>query len=168
MLNRRLLLRALPGALSLLALPPLARRASAHSYKAGDVEIGHPWSRAAPPRGTGAGFMTLRNTGSQPDRLVAARAAIARTVEIHTHLHEGGVMRMRPVEGGIVLPPGQEVALAPGGYHLMLIGLSEALVQGQRVPVTLVFERGGEIQVELAVEAAGYRPRNAPAGGHQH
>ncbi|MCQ4161063.1 copper chaperone PCu(A)C [Roseomonas sp. GC11] len=159
LLTRRLLLAALPGA----ALLPLARPAAAHSYKAGDVEIGHPWSRAAIARGTGAGFMALRNTGSQPDRLVSARAAIARTVEIHTHIREGEVMRMRPVEGGIPLPPGVEVKLAPGGYHLMLIGLKEAMAQGQRVPVTLVFERGGEITVELAVEAAG-----AQGGGHQH
>lgn len=158
MIERRILLGALGLAL-------LGGTAAAHSYKAGDIAIGHPWSRAAPPNVTGAGFMTLRNTGNTPDRLVAARAAIARTVEIHTHIQEGGIMRMRPVEGGLVLPPGEEIALAPGGYHLMLIGLKEAMTAGQRVPVTLVFERAGEIAVELAVERAGARE---PGQAHQH
>ncbi|ONG50001.1 hypothetical protein BKE38_20020 [Pseudoroseomonas deserti] len=163
--SRRPLLAGLAAA---AFLPLLPRRAAAHGYTAGDIAIGHPWSRAAPPRGTGAGFMTLKNNGSTPDRLVAARAAIARTVEIHTHLREGDVMRMRQVEGGVEIAPGAEVAFTPGSFHLMLIGLQEALVQGQRVPVTLVFARGGEVTVELAVESAGFRPSGAPAGGHNH
>ncbi|PHK96203.1 hypothetical protein CR162_04660 [Pseudoroseomonas rhizosphaerae] len=142
-----------------------AQIAAAHGYKAGDVEIGHPWSRAAPANGTGAGFMSLRNTGTLPDRLVGARAGIARVVEIHTHIQEGGVMRMRPVEA-IEIAPGAEVKLAPGGYHLMLIGLREPLRKDDRVPVTLTFERAGSVTVELAVEAAGANP--ARQGGHRH
>ncbi|WP_419896323.1 copper chaperone PCu(A)C [Roseomonas sp. USHLN139] len=164
-LSRRPLLGMLAGA---ALLPLLPRAAAAHGYTVGDIAIGHPWSRAAPPRGTGAGFMTLKNTGSTPDRLVAARAAIVRAVEIHSHVRDGDVMRMREVEGGVEIAPGAEIAFTPGSYHLMLIGLKEALVQGQRVPVTLVFARGGEVTVELAVEAAGYRPAGGAAGGHHH
>ncbi|WP_245906191.1 copper chaperone PCu(A)C [Teichococcus aestuarii] len=162
MFTRRLMLAALPG----LSLCTLARPAAAHSYALGDIEIGHPWSRAAPANITGAGFMTLRNTGTTPDRLVGGSADIARAVEIHTHIHEGGVMRMRPVEG-IEIAPGAEVQLAPGGYHLMLIGLKQALRKDDRVPVTLVFERAGRITVELAVAAAGASPGRS-GGGHQH
>ncbi|MBR0659991.1 copper chaperone PCu(A)C [Roseomonas oryzicola] len=130
--------------------------AAAHDYTAGDIAIGHPWSRAAGANATGAGFLTLRNTGTQPDRLVSASASVARAVELHTHVRDGDVMRMRPVDA-IPVAPGQTVELRPGGFHIMLIGLKEPLVQGTRVPLTLRFERAGEVRVELAVEAAGAR-----------
>lgn len=129
------------------------------------VTVNAPWTRAAGQGGTGAGFMTLRNAGTAPDRLVSARAAIARTVELHTHIHDNGVMRMRPVPA-IEVPARGEVQLRPGGFHLMLIGLTAPLRQGERIPVTLVFERAGEVQVELAVESAG--ARGPAAGGHHH
>jgi copper(I)-binding protein len=154
-LNRRILLAGLAA----LSLPTLAL---AHSYKAGEIDIGHPWSRAAPAGITGAGFLTLTNKGSTPDRLVGARAEIARSVELHNHVMDGDVMRMRPVPA-IEIAPGAEVKLAPGGLHIMLIGLKEPLVKGARVPLTLVFEKAGEVPVELAVEAAGAR-----GGEHQH
>ncbi|WP_211187538.1 copper chaperone PCu(A)C [Neoroseomonas marina] len=153
MLRRSLL----AAAAALAALP-----AAAHDYTAGDIAIGHPWSRAAGANATGAGFLTLRNTGAQPDRLVAASASIARAVELHTHIRDGDVMRMRQVDG-IAIAPGQTVELRPGAFHIMLIGLKEPLVQGTRVPLTLRFERAGEVQVELAVEAAGAR-----GNGPQH
>jgi hypothetical protein len=150
--------RAVLGAgLSLLCLP-----ARAQDVTAGALRIASPWTRAMRAGGTGAGFMAIRNTGSAPDRLVAARTPVARVVELHTHIREGEVMRMRPVPA-IDLPPGQEVRLQPGGLHLMLIGLNAALDQGGRVPVTLVFERAGEVEVQLAVEAAGAR-----GPGHRH
>lgn len=160
MFNRRFLFGALAGL-------GLASTARAHGYTAGDLRIIHPWSRAALANLTGAGFMGLRNTGSTPDRLVSARAEIARVVEIHTHIRDGDVMRMRPVEGGIEIAPGAEVTLAPGGHHLMLIGLKRPMAKGDRVPLTLVFERAGEVEVELAIEAAGAQAGN-PSGGHHH
>jgi periplasmic copper chaperone A len=129
------------------------------------VTVASPWTRAAGQGGTGAGFMTLRNAGATPDRLVSARAAIARTVELHTHIHDNGVMRMRPVPA-IEVPARGEVQLRPSGFHLMLIGLTAPLRQGERIPVTLVFERAGEVQVELTVESAG--ARGPAAGGHHH
>ncbi|NKE19457.1 copper chaperone PCu(A)C [Neoroseomonas oryzicola] len=147
-----MLRRSLLAAVAAVAALP----AAAHDYTAGDIAIGHPWSRAAGANATGAGFLTLRNTGTQPDRLVSASASVARAVELHTHVRDGDVMRMRPVDA-IPVAPGQTVELRPGGFHIMLIGLKEPLVQGTRVPLTLRFERAGEVRVELAVEAAGAR-----------
>ena len=153
--------RALLGAaLGLLSAP----RAQAQETAAGTLRITAPWSRAMGAGGSGVGYLTIRNTGSTPDRIVAARSAASRAVELHTHIRDGDVMRMRPVQA-IDLPAGQEVRLAPGGLHLMLIQLVAPLRQGERVPVTLVFERAGEVEVQLLVEAAGAR---APAGGHRH
>jgi copper(I)-binding protein len=142
------------AALGLASL--LATTVLAHGYKAGEIEIGHPWSRAAPAGITGAGYLSLNNKGSTPDRLIGGRAEIARAVEIHSTTMVDGVMRMRPLEG-VEIAPGAQVALAPGGMHIMLVGLKQPLVAGSRVPLTLVFEKAGEVQVELAVEAAGAR-----------
>jgi copper(I)-binding protein len=142
---------------TLVALP-----AAAHDYTAGDIRIAHPWSRAAGANGNGGGYMRLTNGGTQADRLISAASPVARTVELHTHIREGEVMRMRPVND-IPLPAGQTVELRPGGLHVMLIGLNAPLTQGTRVPLTLRFERAGEVQVELAVEAAGAR-----GSGHHH
>jgi copper(I)-binding protein len=100
--------------------------------------------------------MRLRNTGAQPDRLISASTPFARVVELHTMIREGDVMRMRPVTD-IAVAPGQTVELRPGGFHVMLIGLTGPMPQGGRVPLTLRFERAGEVQVELTVEAAGAR-----------
>jgi hypothetical protein len=149
---------ALGAAFSLLALPA----ARAQEVQAGPLRIAQPWTRAMRAGGTGAGFMVIRNTGTAPDRLVAARSPVAGVMELHTHIREGDVMRMRPVPA-IELPAGQSVTLAPGGLHLMLIGLTQALNQGGRVPVTLVFERAGEVEVQLVVESAGAR-----GAGHRH
>lgn len=142
---------------ALLLLPAIAA-----AQQPQGVTVSAPWTRAAGQGGTGAGYLTLRNPGTAADRLVSARAGIARTVELHTHINDNGVMRMRPVPS-IEVPAGGEVQLRPGGLHIMLIGLQSPLRQGERVPLTLVFERAGEVQVELAVESAGAR---GPAAGH--
>lgn len=153
-----MLRRSLLAASAALAVLP----AAAHDYAAGDIRIDHPWTRAAGANANGAGFMTLRNAGAQPDRLLSATTPAARVVELHTHLREGDVMRMRPVQD-IPVPAGGSVELRPGGLHLMLIGLAAPLQQGGRVPLTLRFERAGEVQVELSVESAGAR-----GAGHRH
>jgi periplasmic copper chaperone A len=144
MRRRRLLL-----APALLVLP-------AHAQQQGDIAVTTPWTRAAGQNGTGAGFLSIANRGSTADRLVGASSPIARVVEIHTHIREGDILRMRPV-AAVDLPPGGTVTLQPGGFHLMLIGLKEPLIQGQSVPLTLRFERAGEVQVMLAVQPAGAR-----------
>ncbi|MBU8543582.1 MULTISPECIES: copper chaperone PCu(A)C [Roseomonadaceae] len=143
-----------------------ATRAQAQGHAHGPIQAEAGWSRAAGAGRVGAGFLTLRNSGAA-DRLVAARADIARTVELHTHIRDGNVMRMRPVEA-IDLPAGETVTLAPGGLHIMLIDLKQALRQGESVPVTLVFEKAGEIQVTLEVQSAGSRGPAAVGGSHRH
>ena len=145
------------GAL-ILTLPATAF--AHHDVTAGDIAIGHPWTRAAGANANGAGFMTLKNNGAAGDRLISAASPAARVVELHTHIREGDVMRMRPV-ADIPIPPGQTVHLRPGGLHIMLIGLTEPLRQGTTMPLTLRFERAGEVQVTLSVESAGAR-------GHAH
>jgi periplasmic copper chaperone A len=151
-----------PVALAVLValLPGVA---AAGDYKLGALEIGHPWSRATPPSApTAGGFLTITNTGTAPDRLVAARTPAADQAQVHQMKMEGDVMRMRELEQGLDVPAGATVTLAPGGYHLMLIGLKAPLKTGTRVPVTLVFEKAGSIDVELDVQAMG---STAPAHG---
>ncbi|MDN3562891.1 copper chaperone PCu(A)C [Paeniroseomonas aquatica] len=164
---RRTLLRAvlMTGA-AFVSLPFLGAPVAAHDFRAGDLAIDHPWTRAvgaAAP--TAAGYMVIRNTGAAPDRLVSAETPRAARIEMHEMSVTDGIMRMRPIAGGIPLPPGGEVRLAPGGLHLMLIGPQGGFEQGARVPVTLVFEHAGRITVELAVDAPGGRG-TAPHQGH--
>lgn len=150
---------------SLLALPllALALPAQAQQVRAGDIVAVQAWSRSAPRGGSGAAFVTLRNTGSQPDRLISATSPAAGRVELHSMVRDGDVMRMREVPG-IDLPPGQEVVLRPGGLHVMLMGLSQSLDQGATVPVTLTFQRGGQLVLDVPIQAAGARQ----PGGHAH
>lgn len=156
---RRTFLRAvlMTGAsLAVSALP--FESATAHEFRAGDLLIGDPWTRAVAARApTAAAYMTIRNAGSTADRLVGAETPQAGRVELHEMSLTDGIMRMRPIPEGIAIPPGQEVRLAPGGQHLMLVGPQGGFIQGARVPLTLVFERAGRVDVELAVEAAGAR-----------
>lgn len=150
------------AALAILTLPLFGGLAPvcAHEFKVGDIEIEHPWARATPGRAkNGAAFMKLENEGGTPDRLVDVRGDIAERVELHTHIHENGVMKMRP-SGPIEVPAHGHVMLEPGSYHVMMIGLKAPLVMGETFPVTLVFEKAGEVTVEIKVEAVG-----AGAGG---
>lgn len=136
---------------------------SAHEFRAGDIAIDRPWTRAVGASApTAAGYMVLRNGGTVPDRLVSAATPMATAIEMHQMSMTDGIMRMRPLPDGIELPPGQSVRLEPGGLHLMLIGPMGGLARGTRVPVRLRFERAGQVAVELIVEAAGAR-----AGAHQ-
>lgn len=140
----------------LLAAGGATHQALAAEIRAGDLVLTQPWSRAAGQGGTGAGFLTIRNAGTVPDRLVSATTPAAGRVELHTHVRDGDIMRMRPM-AAIDLPPGQAVTLQPSGLHLMLIGLTQPLRQGETVPVALSFERAGTVQVELTVQGAGAR-----------
>jgi hypothetical protein len=149
---RRLLLAASPALLAASVSVP----AAAQDARAGDLSVQQPWTRAAGQGATAAGFMAIGNRGAAADRLLSASSPAARAMEMHSMVRDGDVMRMRPVEA-IEIRPGQTVTLRPGGLHLMLIGLSQPLRQGETVPVTLRFERAGEVQVSLSVQAAGAR-----------
>jgi periplasmic copper chaperone A len=120
------------------------------------LEISRAWARmASNVTDTAGGFFTVANNSSAPDRLVAARSPAAERIEIHAIKVVGTVIRMRPLENGLVFHPGFTVHLRPRGYHLLMTGLKALLVQGAKVPVTLTFEKAGEVPIELAVEAPG-------------
>ena len=143
----------------------LASAASAHEYKAGSIEIKHPWARATPKGSEVAGgYMKLINTGTEPDRLIGGTNASAGKFEIHEMSMDGGVMKMRQLTNGIEIKPGQTVELKPGSYHLMFVGLKAPFVQGKRVKGTLQFEKAGKIDVEYAVEAVGGSPGDEHKG----
>ena len=110
--------------LALLALLLMALPAAAHDYKLGALEIGQPWARATPPTApTGGGYLSVKNTGTTPDRLMSASSPAAGAVQVHEMKMDGNVMRMRELDGPLEIKPGETVTLAPGGMHLMMIGL---------------------------------------------
>jgi uncharacterized protein YcnI len=139
----------------------------------GDITVSAGWSRATPGGAkVGAGYLTLTNTGREPDRLVAASSDIAESVEIHEMSTRDGVMVMRPLDEGLAIAPGQTVALTSGGYHLMLIGLKAPLAEGKSVAVTLQFARAGKMAVLLDVLGVGAQgpggAQDAAKPGHAH
>jgi periplasmic copper chaperone A len=146
------------AALSVLAFAAPGR---ADDVKAGDLVITQAWSRATPGGAKVAGgYLTIENKGSAPDKLVGVSAEIAGKIEVHEMATDNGVMKMRPLEKGLTIEPGKTVKLAPGGHHLMMQELKGPLKQGDKVPVTLEFEKAGKVAVTLDVQAVG-----APAPG---
>jgi len=133
----------------------------AESTAFGNLIILQPWSRATPGGAKVAGgYLTIENKGSVPDRLLSASTLLAKTIEVHEMAVNNGVMTMRSVEGGLIIEPGRSLKFAPGGHHLMFLGLEAPLKQGEQVPVTLTFERAGEVKVAFDVQGVGAR---APA-----
>jgi copper(I)-binding protein len=146
-------LKAACLALLLAAAAPLA--VAAHNYAIGALRIGHPWSPPNPPGApTAAGYLTIYNLGRVPDRLLGGVSPMFGHIEVHEMSMAGGIMRMRPLPQGLVVPPGATVSLAPGGLHLMMIGPRRPFRIGERIPVTLRFERAGSVPVEFYVQAA--------------
>ncbi|HSC82666.1 MAG TPA: copper chaperone PCu(A)C [Pseudomonas sp.] len=152
--------------LTCVALLALSGVAQAHDYHVGELHIDHPWARAMPPGvPNGAVYLLLHNRGAADERLLGADTPAAAKAEIHQHVHQNGLMKMGKVEGGVALPAGGELALQPMGYHLMLFGLKQTLEDGQRFPLTLHFEKAGDVQVEVVVQ----KEAPAEAGAeHQH
>lgn len=142
----------------------LGLSAQAHEYNLGSLHIGHPWSRATPKGATiGVGYLKVTNNGSAADRLIGGSTDAAVRFELHSMTMDNGVMKMRPVAGGIEIKPGETVELKPEGYHVMFAGLKEPLVQGRRVKATLEFEKAGKVEVEFVVDAIGATHGNDPA-----
>lgn len=130
--------------------------AHAEEIRAGDLVISQAWSRATPGGAkVGGGYLTIENKGTAPDRLLGGSADVAAKVQVHEMSMNNGVMTMRPVEGGLVIEPGKTVKLAPGGFHLMLLDLKGALKQGEKLPVTLEFEKAGKVSIVLDVGGIG-------------
>lgn len=138
--------------------------ATAHEYEAGELHIDHPWSREMPPVApTAAAYFVVHNKGDQDDRLLAVETPVAGKAEIHEHAHVGGLMKMQQVLN-VVIPAGGEVKFAPMGYHVMLFNLKQQARDGDRFPLTLTFEKAGQVQVEVAVQ----KDEPAAAEHHQH
>jgi copper(I)-binding protein len=147
-----------------LALASLSMLALTGMASAATITVTEPFSRAtAPTAKTGAAFMTL-GLDQGDDKLLSVSSPVAEKVELHTHIMENGVAQMRAVDA-IPLAAGTPVELKPGGLHVMLIGLKAPLKAGDMVPLTLRFEKAGEVAVSVPVKGPGARP--APAAGEQ-
>ena len=145
-------LARLGAAILLLAATPLA----AAEYALGDLVLATPWTRATPPGAAVAGgYVTITNRGERGARLVGGEAAFAGRVEIHEMTMADGVMRMRPLADGLVVPPGESVPLEPGGYHVMFMEVVEPLVAGETVRATLTFADAGAIALPFKVAPMG-------------
>jgi len=140
--------------------------AAAADYDVGSIHISTPWARATPKgAASGAGYMTITNRGTKPDAVSCVSDDASAQCQIHTMTLEGGVMKMRPVEGGLEIKPGETVTLQPGGYHIMFVNLKHGLEQGQSVKATLKFEHAGTVDVEYPIAAIGAPAPGAAAGG---
>lgn len=124
------------------------------------------WSRPAAEGGNGAGFLTITG-GAAADRLVSAASPVAGRVLVHESMIMGGTAMMHPRTEGIPIPAGGKVEFKPGGLHLMLFGLKKPLALGEKVPLTLTFQKAGKVQVELTVRG-GAAAAPAPASMPEH
>lgn len=140
-------------ALALAAfLFPVALPLAAHAH---DVQVRDAWARAtAGQAANGGAFMKIENTSPHDERLVSASADVSKTVELHTHVMEGAVMKMRRVES-IAVPMYGSAELKPGGLHVMFVGLKAPLKEGDTFPLTLTFEHTGKITVPVTVLGVG-------------
>jgi copper(I)-binding protein len=140
--------------------------AGAQEYHSGTLTAGHPWARpTAGPNKLGAAYLILKNTGQEADTLQSVSSPDAEKAEIHEHTQDAqGIMRMRPVQGGLKIPAGGSVEFKPGGYHIMLFGLKHNLEEGQQLPLKLHFAHAGDLDIEVKVEKA---PAGS-AGMHGH
>ena len=148
----------------------LSTAAQAATYRLGTLEVVDPWSRPAAANGNGGGFLTIVNRGAAADTLVAVETAAARPTEVHRTSTAGGVMKMERQDAGVAIPAGKQVAFAPGGYHVMFLGLTKATKLGDKIPATLVFKSGAKLKVEFQVAAAapGTASGKAPAADAHH
>ena len=154
-----ILLLELPG-------PADAQKAPKTPVKAqirADIQVTGAWARKPlTSKGNSAAFMSITNHGKADNRLTGVRSPAAGKAELHSHSMTDGIMRMRKVEGGIRLPAGQTVKLAPGGYHVMLMRPARPLEAGARLPLTLIFEKGAPLTLNVPILAA--PPKDMPPG----
>jgi copper(I)-binding protein len=153
-------------AAALAVIIALAAPAAAHEFKAGTIEIGHPWSRPTPPSApVASGYLTLTNTGTEGDRLTAISSPIAERSEIHRSVVAAGVASMRPIDG-LAVEPGATVNFEAERLHVMFSAPDRQLKDGDRFPATLVFEKGGSVEVEFVVQRRRAEPAAADHSGH--
>ncbi len=130
--------------------------AFAQGTGAASITVEQPYARATPAGAkTGAVYMTIDNKSGTADRLTGALSDVADKLQIHEMKVENGVMQMREIPGGLPIPANGSVVLKPGSYHVMLIGLKKPLTAGEKFPLTLTFEKAGNIAVTVPVQAMG-------------
>jgi copper(I)-binding protein len=134
--------------------------AGAQEYKQGDVTVSQVWVRPAAEGKVSAAYFSIENHGSEADKLTGAESPVAGMSMLHETIDDNGVMKMRH-SAGIEIPAGGAAELKPGGSHVMLMGLKQALVEGQTIPLTLTFAKAGTISVSATVQ-------KAPAGSADH
>jgi hypothetical protein len=138
--------------------------ASAALAQPTQLEVDNAWAGATPGKAeNGAAYVTI--TSPTADRLVSASTPVAKKAELHTMSMQGMVMKMRPISG-VDIPPGQPLSLKPGSEHIMLMGLSQPLREGQSFPLTLGFEKAGPHTVTVTVEKAGAKGPGPAAMQH--
>lgn len=138
---------------------------AAHDFKVGSLELKHPWSAKAPPVAPVlGGYLTIVNTGSEPDRLVGGSTPVAERLELHESSLVDGVARMRPAKEGIEIAAGEILNLQPGAAHIMLVNPKQRPAEGEKFKATLQFEKAGQVEVEFDVQAKAATP--APAEDH--
>lgn len=148
--------------LAVLLLP--ACFANAHEYAVGELHIAHPWSQELPPNApTVAAYFVIHNNGKTADRLLSVASPISGKAELHEHVKQGDLMKMQQVPR-VEIPAGGDITFAPMAYHVMLLELKDRslLSDGKRFPLTLHFEKSGDVTVEIAVQ------KQAPAGTEKH
>jgi copper(I)-binding protein len=152
--------RTIPLVAAALSLALTA--AFAADFKAGSLSVSNPWSNATPKGASVAvGYMNITNSGTAPDRLISGSSDISAKLEIHTMTMDNGVMKMRPVEGGIEIKPGATVEFKSGSYHLMFVDLKRPLAANDHIKAALVFEKAGAVNVEFDVLPLGATPGHA-------
>jgi copper(I)-binding protein len=148
--------------LAVLLLP--AGFANAHEFTVGELRIAHPWSQELPPNApTVAAYFVIHNNGKTADRLLGVASPIAGLAQLHEHVMQGDLMKMQQVPS-VEIPAGGDITFAPMAYHVMLLELKDRslLSDGKRFPLTLHFEKSGDVTVEVAVQ------KQAPAGTEEH
>lgn len=149
--------------LTALLLPGVFAAANAHEYSRGDLHIANPWSLELPPSAPNvAAYFVVHNDGKQDDRLLGVDSPVSRDAQLHGHIRtEAGLMKMQQVQS-VAVPAGQDLTFAPSAYHVMLMQPADRslLRDGQRFPLTLHFEKAGDITVQVSVQ-------KQPPAGHQ-
>jgi len=141
---------------TLIAATAVATLTMTSAAMAGDITVSKPWARASAGMAkAGAAFMYILNETGKDDTLIGAKANVSKKVELHTHLMDNGVMKMRQVKGGIPVKNGATQELKPGSFHVMFMGLEKPFKEGTTIPVTLVFEHAGEKNIDVEVQGPG-------------
>jgi len=151
--------------LTLALLAATAGSAVAKDIVLGTIRISDAWART-PPAGArvAGGFLTITNSGTEPDTLTGGTAVVSDAVEVHEMTMVDGVMKMRALQPGLVIKPGETIILKPGGYHLMFMGLTSQPQAGTQFKGTVTFQRAGTVEIEFEVRT----PPPAGAGGSPH